>query len=175
MSLLRICRGRCLLENPTPTDATCIVASTLGISPCSSHGLGRCPNRRLRRTVQIFWPWSRRCANDLATTVYEQGSGLAGHHPHPAIPSLLHLHLDPALLGEVTITNTQCPQLPLTMPALTSKSWFINTGSVRTSSPAQLSLTCVCGHSMARLLSAGYSGGHVNVVLISSLGVRRSR
>lgn len=57
----------------------------------------------------MFWPRLRRCANGLAMTVYEQGSGLADHHPHPTIPSLLHLHLDPALLGEVTTTNTQCP------------------------------------------------------------------
>jgi len=50
---LRKCnRGRCLLGNPAPADATCIAAFTLGTSPHSSLDLEGCPNRRSRK---IAW------------------------------------------------------------------------------------------------------------------------
>lgn len=107
--LLRICRRRHLLDSQTLADAIRIIAFTPGTFPCFSPSLEPCPNRRSRKTAWMFQHRLRRCVNDQAMTVCEQDSGSAVCHPHPTIPSLLHLHLDPALRGGVTTTSIQCP------------------------------------------------------------------
>lgn len=108
--LLRICsRGRCPLDNLAPADATRTIVFTPGTSPFSSPGLERCPNQRSRKIVWTHRHQLRRYAKDRAMMVCEQGSDSVGCRPRPTAPSLLRLHLGPALREEAIITNTLCP------------------------------------------------------------------